>query len=95
MSQPEVYPVPQAWAEGAQVNAARYADMRAQAAADPEAFFGEAARRLDWIRPPTLIKDVSFDAEDRHGESIVIDAAYVDQQLAAVARNTDLSKYVL
>ena len=42
-----------------------------------------------------LLEDVSFDAEDRGGETLTVDAAYVDKQLADIARNTDLSKYVL
>jgi ATP-dependent HslUV protease ATP-binding subunit HslU len=42
-----------------------------------------------------LLEDVSFNAEDRHGETLVIDGAYVDKQLAAIARNTDLSRFVL
>ena len=42
-----------------------------------------------------LLEDVSFDAEDRQGETLLVDAAYVEKQLSAVARNTDLSKYVL
>jgi len=42
-----------------------------------------------------LLEDVSFDAEERRGDSVLVDAAYVETQLAEVARNTDLSKYVL
>jgi ATP-dependent HslUV protease ATP-binding subunit HslU len=42
-----------------------------------------------------LLEEVSFDAEDRRGESLVVDAAYVEQQLASVARNADLSRFVL
>ena len=42
-----------------------------------------------------LLEDISFDAEDRAGETLTIDAAYVDGQLAEVARNTDLSRFVL
>jgi ATP-dependent HslUV protease ATP-binding subunit HslU len=38
---------------------------------------------------------VSFDAEDRSGTSLTIDAAYVDKQLASIARDTDLSRFVL
>ena len=34
-------------------------------------------------------------AEDCRGETLVIDAAYVEQQLATIAKDTDLSKYVL
>jgi ATP-dependent HslUV protease ATP-binding subunit HslU len=42
-----------------------------------------------------LLEDVSFEAETRKGEIVRVDAAYVDAQLQEVARNTDLSKYVL
>jgi ATP-dependent HslUV protease ATP-binding subunit HslU len=52
------------------------------------------ARRLSTVMEK-LLEDVSFEAEDRGGETITVDAAYVDNQLAEVARNTDLSKYVL
>jgi ATP-dependent HslUV protease ATP-binding subunit HslU len=52
------------------------------------------ARRLQTVMEK-LLEDISFDAEDRKGETLVIDGAYVDKQLAAVARNTDLSRYVL
>ncbi len=52
------------------------------------------ARRLSTVMEK-LLEDVSYDAEDRHGQTISIDAAYVEGQLAEVARNTDLSKYVL
>ena len=52
------------------------------------------ARRLQTVMEK-LLEDVSFEAEDRRGDRVVVDAAYVDQQLAEVARNTDLSKYVL
>jgi ATP-dependent HslUV protease ATP-binding subunit HslU len=52
------------------------------------------ARRLQTVMEK-LLETVSFEAEDRQGETISVDAAYVDQQLAAIARDTDLSKYVL
>jgi ATP-dependent HslUV protease ATP-binding subunit HslU len=52
------------------------------------------ARRLSTVMEK-LLEDVSFDAEERRGDVVVIDAAYVERQLAEVARNTDLSKYVL
>ena len=42
-----------------------------------------------------LLEDVSFDAEDRAGETLTVDAAYVEAQLAGVAKNTDLSRYIL
>ena len=52
------------------------------------------ARRLQTVMEK-LLEEVSFDAEDRSGTTLVIDAAYVDKQLASIARNTDLSRYVL
>ena len=52
------------------------------------------ARRLSTVMEK-LLEDVSFNAEDRQGSTLVVDASYVDAQLASVARNTDLSKYVL
>jgi ATP-dependent HslUV protease ATP-binding subunit HslU len=52
------------------------------------------ARRLQTVMEK-LLEEVSFDAEDRAGSSLVIDAAYVESQLASIARNTDLSRFVL
>ena len=52
------------------------------------------ARRLQTVMEK-LLEEVSFDAEDRVGATLTIDAAYVDRQLASVARNTDLSRFVL
>jgi ATP-dependent HslUV protease ATP-binding subunit HslU len=52
------------------------------------------ARRLSTVMEK-LLEDVSFDAEDLGGTSLVVDKAYVDGQLASIAKNVDLSKYVL
>ncbi len=52
------------------------------------------ARRLQTVMEK-LLEDVSFDADTRAGESITIDAAYVERQLSDIAKNTDLSKYIL
>ncbi len=52
------------------------------------------ARRLQTVMEK-LLEEVSFDAEDRAGQSVMIDAPYVEKQLASIARNTDLSRYVL
>jgi ATP-dependent HslUV protease ATP-binding subunit HslU len=52
------------------------------------------ARRLQTVMEK-LLEDVSFEAEERSGETVTVDAAYVETQLAEIARNTDLSKYVL
>jgi ATP-dependent HslUV protease ATP-binding subunit HslU len=52
------------------------------------------ARRLQTVMEK-LLEDVSFDAEERKGDRIVVDGAYVEKQLAGIARDTDLSKYIL
>ncbi len=52
------------------------------------------ARRLHTIME-RLLEDLSFDAADRHGETVTIDADYVEQHLADVARDDDLSRYIL
>ena len=52
------------------------------------------ARRLQTMMEK-LLEEVSFEAEDRRGSAVTVDAAYVDAQLAGIARDTDLSKYVL
>ena len=52
------------------------------------------ARRLQTVMEK-LLEDVSFDAEDRAESTLTVDAAYVETQLAAIARNTDLSRFVL
>ncbi len=51
---------------GAKLDAARYASGYARSLADPEGFWGEVGRRLDWIRPFTRVKDVSYGLEDFH-----------------------------
>jgi ATP-dependent HslUV protease ATP-binding subunit HslU len=52
------------------------------------------ARRLQTVMEK-LLEDVSFEAEERRGEKVIVDGAYVERQLADIARNSDLSKYVL
>ncbi|MEL6841470.1 MAG: acetyl-coenzyme A synthetase N-terminal domain-containing protein, partial [Pseudomonadota bacterium] len=42
------------------VNAAQYAEMYAASVANPEAFWAEQGKRLDWIKPFTKVKDVDF-----------------------------------
>jgi len=52
------------------------------------------ARRLATIME-TVLDEVSFTAADRDGEAVRIDAAYVEERLGDIARNADLSKYIL
>jgi ATP-dependent HslUV protease ATP-binding subunit HslU len=59
-----------------------------------EALENIGARRLQTVMEK-LLEEVSFEAEDRAGDTLVVDAAFVDQQLSSIARNADLSRYVL
>jgi len=59
-----------------------------------EAVENIGARRLQTVMEK-LLEDISFTAEDRGGETLTVDAAFVDAQLAGIAKNADLSRYVL
>jgi len=62
----ERYPVFDDIAGNARVDGGRYRELSARAEADPESFWGEVGRRLDWIRPYSRVKDVSFALDDLH-----------------------------
>ena len=66
MSEGEIFPVPREWAERAHMDAAGYDAAWARVKADPEGFWKDVAGRLDWIKAPTKIKDVSFNKDDFH-----------------------------
>ncbi len=52
------------------------------------------ARRLHTVLE-RLLETISFEAADRSGQSFNIDAAYVDEHLAELAQDEDLSRYIL
>jgi ATP-dependent HslUV protease ATP-binding subunit HslU len=52
------------------------------------------ARRLSTVME-RLLDEVSFDAPNRSGDRVNVDAAMVDARLAELARNEDLSRYIL
>ncbi len=52
------------------------------------------ARRLHTVME-RLLENISFTAADQSGQSLTIDAVYVDQQLAGLAGDEDLSRYIL
>ena len=60
----DLYPVPEKFAATARIRHDVYERLYADSLRDPDAFWGEAARRLDWMRAPTQVKDVSYDLED-------------------------------
>ncbi len=62
----ELFPVPEAWQKRAWADRAKYEEMYRQSIDDPEAFWQEHGRRLDWIKPYTQVKDVSYNMDDLH-----------------------------
>jgi len=52
------------------------------------------ARRLSTVMERVL-DEISFEAADRTGETIVIDEAYVREHIGDLAKNADLSKFIL
>ncbi|MBI4967358.1 MAG: acetate--CoA ligase [Rhodospirillales bacterium] len=60
MSDQHVFPVRPEVAKGAHIDEAKYQAMYAQSVADPVKFWGEQGKRIDWFKPYTQVKDVSF-----------------------------------
>jgi acetyl-CoA synthetase len=61
-----IHSVPPEFAGAPRVTREQYRRLYAESVRDPAGFWKEVAQRLDWIKPPTRIKDVSFDAKDLH-----------------------------
>jgi acetyl-CoA synthetase len=57
----KVYAVPPEWASRAWVDAVKYQEMYQRSISDPDGFWGEMGKRLDWIKPYTRVKNTSFD----------------------------------
>jgi ATP-dependent HslUV protease ATP-binding subunit HslU len=52
------------------------------------------ARRLSTILEK-VCEEISYSASDRSGDSLAIDADYVTERVGSLARNADLSKFIL
>jgi len=63
VSDGEVFPVPAEWAAKAHMNADAYDAAIRREDAEPEAYWADLGKRLDWIKPFTEVKDVSFDKD--------------------------------
>jgi len=66
MSEQAIYPVSDAARARALIDEERYTSMYRASVEDSEAFWAEQARRIDWIRPFTRVRDVSYDKSDLH-----------------------------
>jgi acetyl-CoA synthetase len=65
MSTPALVPVPDGFVP-ARVGPADYPRLHAESLRDPDAFWGAVARRIDWMSPPSRVRDASFEASDFH-----------------------------
>jgi acetyl-CoA synthetase len=95
MTTSKTYPIPADFAAGAAIKAADYAAMYAESLRDPAGFWARIARRIDWMRFPEKIKDVSFDPDDfrirwfEDGE-LNVSVNCLDRQLAQRGNKTAL-----
>jgi acetyl-CoA synthetase len=89
----ELFPVSPEWAARAYLDAAGYRARYAASIADPDAFWREEGRRIDWSVPYTQVKDVSYDPADLHirwyADGVTnVAANCIDRHLAARANQT-------
>ncbi|MFZ3032817.1 MAG: acetate--CoA ligase [Parvibaculum sp.] len=62
----EIFPVSDEWAARAYVNDERYSALYEASIKDPDTFWRAEASRLDWMKPFTKVKNVSYDPKDLH-----------------------------
>ncbi|MBV1907828.1 MAG: acetate--CoA ligase [Kangiellaceae bacterium] len=63
---PNTYPVSEIFANKTLLNESQYIDMYQYSIDEPEAFWGEQGKRIDWMKPYSTVKDVSFAKKDLH-----------------------------
>ncbi len=66
MSESNVFPVSESVAANAWCNEKKYFELYQHSITDPEGFWGEEGKRIDWIKPYTQVKDVSFGPGEIH-----------------------------
>ena len=60
MSEAHLYPVTDDWAKKAFIDKAKYEEMYRRSVDDPDGFWGEHGKRIDWIKPFSKVKNTSF-----------------------------------
>jgi acetyl-CoA synthetase len=60
----KAYDVPIEWAKRAWVNAAKYEEMYKRSVSDPQGFWAEHGKRIDWFTPFSKVKNTSFDVKN-------------------------------
>ncbi|WP_431857208.1 acetate--CoA ligase [Azospirillum sp.] len=86
MSDNTYFPVKPEIAKAAWVDEAKYNTMYEQSMNDPEGFWAEHGKRIDWIKPYTKVKDVSFTGDVHikwfHDGTLNVSANCIDRHLA-------------
>ena len=87
MSDEKIYDVPADWRKRAYVDDAKYQEMYARSIKDPNGFWAEQAKRIDWIKPFSKVKNTSYDPHNvsiKWFEDGTLNACYncVDRHLA-------------
>jgi acetyl-CoA synthetase len=83
----KVYDIPVEWSQRAFIGDAKYRDMYARSIKDPNGFWAEQAKRIDWIKPFSKVKNTTFgpgNVSIRWFEDGTLNACYncVDRHLA-------------
>ena len=88
----ELFPVSSDWTKRSHINSDRYREMYAESVRDPEAFWGKVAKRIDWMKPWTRVKNTSFKKPVSikwfEGAQLNISANCIDRHLAKRAKQT-------
>ncbi len=82
----EVYPIPADAAKRAWIDEKTYGEWYRRSVTDPEGFWGEHGKRVDWIKPYTKVKDVSYSGDVHikwyHDGTLNVAANCLDRHLA-------------
>ena len=89
----KIYDVPPAWQKRAFADNAKYEEMYARSIKDPNGFWAEQAKRIDWIKPFTKVKNTSYDSHNvsiKWFEDGTLNVAYncLDRHLAKRGEQT-------
>jgi len=94
MSDNLLFPVPEAFAKTAWADNDKYLEMYKRSVEDPEGFWGEHGKRIDWIKPYTKVKDTSFSGDVHikwfHDGTLNASANCLDRHLATRGDQTAL-----
>ncbi len=83
----KMYDVPAEWKKRAFIDEAKYQEMYARSIKDPNGFWGDEAKRIDWIKKPSKVKNTTYDSHNvsiKWFEDGTLNASYncVDRHLA-------------